>query len=443
MSGFLQHVGLQLRLHARNRMALVYGHLFPLLFLGVFAVLYRHETTPLIGHLGEWLTISILGGACFGLPTALVSEREHGVWRRYRLAPVAPGRLIAGVVVARFLLILSAALLQLGLARILGMPWPAELPLLALAFAFAAFAFIGLGLVIAAVANTVPAVQALGQCLFLPMLVIGGVAVPLALLPEWAQHVSGFLPGRYAVAALQAAAKPGGDLDGFNLLALAATAAAGSVVGLRLFRWDPAGSGTARGRALLAVVVAAWALVGVAAMRQDRTRVGPRDSRAVELGERWRAIDVAAAPELNIPTSPDAGVVTPFAERGEEPDPALDRLLSGLKGRLRDWAPARAEDPVQRVRNVLSFAAQCDIAQLPVERHVPVFALEYLQDTMPEEDLEKVLVWVIRHPQDWGTPPDLTGLGLGKYWSDPQIVRVRGEQYAVKFLGRLTGRVPW
>ena len=45
-------------------------------------------------------------------------------------------------------------------------------------FTLVAFAFLGLGLVIAMLADNVPAVQALGQCLFLPMLIIGGIAVP-------------------------------------------------------------------------------------------------------------------------------------------------------------------------------------------------------------------------------------------------------------------------
>ena len=73
-----------------------------------------------------------------------------------------------------------------------------------MAFTCVAFAFIGLGLVIAMMADNVPAVQALGQCIFLPMLIIGGVAVPLASLPDWAQRLSAFFPGRYAVEALQA-----------------------------------------------------------------------------------------------------------------------------------------------------------------------------------------------------------------------------------------------
>src|SRR5215211_2049165 len=86
MNALLNHLGVSLRLHFRNRMALLYGYLFPLIFLVAFWVLYRHEKIPLLRHMGELLTVAVLGGACFGLPTTLVSERERGVWRRYRLA---------------------------------------------------------------------------------------------------------------------------------------------------------------------------------------------------------------------------------------------------------------------------------------------------------------------------------------------------------------------
>ena len=60
-----------------------------------------------------------------------------------------------------------------------GMPLPSHPLDLWIAFSFVAFALLGLGLVIATLADNVPAVQALGQCIFLPMLIIGGVAVQL------------------------------------------------------------------------------------------------------------------------------------------------------------------------------------------------------------------------------------------------------------------------
>src|SRR6188472_703780 len=134
MKGLVQHLGLSLRLHFRNRMALLYGYLFPLIFLVAFWVLYRHEKIPLLRHMGELLTVSVLGGACFGLPTTMVSERERGVWRRYRLTPLATWSVVASTVVARYFIVLSAGLLQLGVAFAAGLPWPAHPAGLALAF---------------------------------------------------------------------------------------------------------------------------------------------------------------------------------------------------------------------------------------------------------------------------------------------------------------------
>ena len=94
-----------LRLHVRNKMALIYSYLFPTIFLVAFWVLYRFEQVPLVRHMGELLTVTALGGACFGLPTTMVSERERGVWRRYRLTPAGSGTLVAGTMAARYLLL--------------------------------------------------------------------------------------------------------------------------------------------------------------------------------------------------------------------------------------------------------------------------------------------------------------------------------------------------
>jgi ABC-type transport system involved in cytochrome c biogenesis permease component len=303
MNALLQHLGISLRLHLRNKMALLYGYLFPLIFLVAFAVLYRHERIPLLRHMGELLTVAVLGGACFGLPTTLVSERERGVWRRFRLTPIPTWAVVASTAIARYLIVLSAGLLQLGLALAIGMTFPEHPFDLFVAFTFVAFAFIGLGLVIAALADNVPAVQALGQCIFLPMLIIGGVAVQLAALPLWAQHVSAFFPGRYAVEALQATVT-GSGLGGarFSLLALALSGVAGCVAGAKLFRWDAQQRFSARsGKAWLVPVFAAWLAVGLLAEWRGRIAI-PVD----------REVAPVARPKVEVPPARDmANAVTP------------------------------------------------------------------------------------------------------------------------------------
>ena len=280
MRAFLQHLAASLRLHYRNKMALIYGYLFPLIFLLAFWVLYRYESVPLVRHMGELLTVSVLGGACFGLPTTMVSERERGIWRRYRLAPVSTLTLVSSTVAARYIILITAGLLQLAAALGAGMPLPAHPAGLFGAFAFVSFAFIGLGLVMAMMADNVPAVQALGQCIFLPMLIIGGIAVPLASLPEWAQHFSMFFPGRYAVESLQACVNGAGmGAVRFQALALVIIGAGGCIAASQMFRWDAQQRFSRRsGKGWLAVALAAWAIVGL--MSEYRGRGAARTTAA-------------------------------------------------------------------------------------------------------------------------------------------------------------------
>src|ERR1700741_2095564 len=87
MAGLLQHFLISLRMNFRNPQALIMGYVVPLFFLIAFRALYS-TMPPLQKEFAMAVTISILGGACFGLPVALVSERDRGVWRRYRM--VAP-----------------------------------------------------------------------------------------------------------------------------------------------------------------------------------------------------------------------------------------------------------------------------------------------------------------------------------------------------------------
>jgi hypothetical protein len=310
VNGIWQQLRISLTLYFRNRMAMLYGYLFPSVFLLAFYVLYRYERVPLVRHMGELLTVTILGGACFGLATTLVSERERGVWRRYRLAPVATGALVVSTLVARYVLLVTAGLLQMALAMGLGMPLPDHPLQLFVAFSLAAFAFLGLGLVIAMLADNVPAVQALGQTIFLPMLIIGGVAVPLTSLPDWALHLSAYFPGRYAVEAIQSTVNGAGlGAVGFSLLALLLIGAAACVAGAGMFRWDAKQRfSTSGGKGWLAVALAGW--VGVGLLAQQQNRVIPMEI-AMERAAIAAAAAAAAAAPAAAPVTPGATSTVP------------------------------------------------------------------------------------------------------------------------------------
>lgn len=498
MNALLQHLGISLRLHFRNRMALLYGYLFPLIFLVAFYVLYRHERIPLLRHMGELLTVAVLGGACFGLPTTLVSERERGVWRRYRLTPIPTWAVVASTVVARYVIVLTAGLLQLVLALALGMTLPEHPFALWVAFTFVSFAFIGLGLVIATLADNVPAVQALGQCIFLPMLIIGGVAVQLASLPLWAQHVSAFFPGRYAVEALQACVS-GRGFGGarFSLLALGLIGFAGCLAGAKLFRWDAQQRFAARGGKLwLAPVFAAWIAVGLLAEWRGRvaipvdkeiapattpsttpapstatpksgTETAPSPTAPVAVSPlpappianaptdvppsrpltppppepKWAKITAKDTDELDYGVPPDNGIVSPFAGPDESAEDFMKEQVDTVRSKLPTWPPGAEGDDLRCIRNLLYVAAVPDAIQLPVERYLPRVVYEHLIDTYPKDKLVKILTYIALHPEEGMVIDDVSDLGIEGTAGDPMIVRERAYLYAIKMIARLTGRL--
>jgi ABC-2 type transport system permease protein len=344
MDAFLQQLRVSLQLHFRNRMAIIYSYLFPTIFLIAFWVLYRHERVPLARHMGELLTVTALGGACFGLPTTMVSERERGVWRRYRLAPVPTGALLASTVLARYVLLVLAGALQVALAMMVGMPLPDHPFDLWIAFTFVAFALLGLGLVIATLADNVPAVQALGQCIFLPMLIIGGVAVQLASLPAWAQHVSAFFPGRYAVEAMQASVTGAGlESVGFSVLALAMIGAAACLAGVKMFRWDANQRFVARGgKGWAAVALGAWAAVGLLA--ESRSRIGADTMRA-QIPPAYSPVPDIGTEAPGPATLPPPVIPVPAPPAAPEPSPEPGPAAAPRESRPEPASPAKPTDP--------------------------------------------------------------------------------------------------
>ncbi len=492
MRGLLPYLDLTLRLHFRQKLALFYSFLFPLIFLGAFRALYRWEAVPLARHVGELLAVVVLSGACLGLPVILVSERERGVWRRYRLAPVPTATLITGMITARFILLVASAVLLLALATVAGMPFPDHPFQLALGFAVVAFTFSGLGLLLAMIANSVPAAQALGQCVFLPMLVFGGVVVQPATLPVWAQILSTYLPGRYAVDLLQTCANGDGlASEGFALIALLGVGAAAFVSSVRMFRWDTqARRESGRGVAWAGVTALALVAVGLASTRF--TNIGPMGPSAAALAaikespygtgaeptpkanpapaqavatvatpppppvqtapvvtapqpKTWRDLTPAELAAINIVLPPDDGVVAPMPAPGETPDADTLAWLDYIRPKLPDWESGKVEDPVQRVRNYLYAAAVPDVVQMdPFERFFGPLILDHLIATTPRDDLAKILGWIVLNPVHGSlmAADNVMALGIEVRTSEFEAIRERARYYAMKFLLRVQALPP-
>lgn len=422
-----------LRLNLRSGRALAYGYIMPVLFLVAFASVFRSDNPPLRAQLGQILTITILGGACFGFPTAFVAERERGVWRRYRLLPVRPGVLVVVLMAARVLIVVTAVGLQLVLARVLyGTPWPAHPVACFGAVIAVSTAFLGLGLLIAALADDVPAVQALGQCVFLPMILIGGVGVPLLALPEWARIVAAFMPGRYAVDVLQRTIESGvaSRGAGFDYVALAVIGGAAALIGFRWLRWE-AGARRVVSPGWIALALASWLVVGGFAAGLGRT--APLSTNAyAELTD----ADLEAISYDDLPN--DNELVTRLAPpfTGPRP-PRIEAMIATLK----TWQPAQTGDVAHDVRNLVAIAAIADIGADPQEAEIARMVFDELEARYRHARLRRALAWIVLHPNEGRIVRQVPELDLQRGAPPERVVRERAALYAKKYLGRLTGRI--
>ncbi|HEX6071233.1 MAG TPA: hypothetical protein VFZ18_15480, partial [Longimicrobiaceae bacterium] len=163
----------------------------------------------------------------------------------------------------------------------------------------------------------------------------------------------------------------------------------------------------------------------------------------------WEAITRAHIDALDFRSlPPDAGVVAPVAGRNDLlPYPELADELECLRSALLRWEPAAEADPVQRARNLLLVAAVPDATQMEwLEPWVPLEVFDYLRADIHEPHLSKILYWIITHPNE-GTDSAADQLlplciDVEGRSADTQLLRERTTLYAMKLLGRVTGKIP-
>ncbi len=171
----------------------------------------------------------------------LLTERQKGLWRRVRAAPLSRWVLLGSKAASQAIIAVAIiGVLYLFGATFFGVKLLGSwlgFGLVAIGYSLAAATF---GLLIAAIGKTPQAARGVSVLAVLLMVLLGGAWLPMFLFPEWLQTATLAIPTRWAVDGLE-----GATWRGSNLLALAPKAAAlvgfaalfGTLAALR-FRWE-------------------------------------------------------------------------------------------------------------------------------------------------------------------------------------------------------------
>lgn len=192
-------------------------------------------------HSFAGMGIQFLLFAAANLGIEVLLERQRGLWRRLRSAPVSRTTLLAGKALSGTIISLMTLLVSFAFAmvvfrvRIAG----SVVGFLSVAVACSVMAAT-FGLLIAALGKTPASARGVTTLAVLMMVMLGGAWVPTFIFPAWLQRLTLVVPARWAVDGLDAMSWRGIGLSGAVMptVVLLGFAAAFAVVAAARFRWE-------------------------------------------------------------------------------------------------------------------------------------------------------------------------------------------------------------
>ena len=233
---------IRVRLAMRNRTFLFFSLIMPLGFLFFFVTIFSKGAPAWTAYiLGAILTMTVMG-SFWGLSVQLVTFRETGILRRFRLAPLGAGPMLASSILANYILVLPSVAIEILVTKfMLHMHGWGNLWAIFLLVTIGSATFSSFGLIVASVTNTMQETQVINQVIWTAFLFLSGATVPLARFPTWIQGASLFMPATYLATGLENAATNLATNHEIitDLIALSIGLLVAFEISRRLFRWEP------------------------------------------------------------------------------------------------------------------------------------------------------------------------------------------------------------
>jgi imidazolonepropionase-like amidohydrolase/ABC-type multidrug transport system permease subunit len=266
MNSYLVQTEITLKLTFRDKTVVFFNYLFPLVFFFIFAQLFHAEQGGAIFKvLTMVLTIGVLGTGFFGAGIRAVMDREANILRRFKVAPTSAAPILVASLITGLFNFLPAALLMVLLSHFrYGMPFPERWFSLLIFLSLGVLAFRALGLIIASVVNSMQESQIVIQILYFPMLFLSGATIPIEFLPSWVQAISQGLPSTHLMTGMQAILVRKETIveNWSSALALIVTVLLGTLIGVKLFRWEKGEKTSGSAKLWLLAVLGPFLLLG-------------------------------------------------------------------------------------------------------------------------------------------------------------------------------------
>lgn len=257
MNAFAIHFGFEFRAGLRNKTLMLMNYLLPLGFFAMMGLLMG-ELNPFFRELmvPAMVVFAILSGTTLGLPDPLVTAREAGIFRSYRINGVPALSILTIPVLTTVIHTgIASAIIAATATPLFRGTAPSDWPSFVLVAILFAFASAGLGLLIGVVSSSSRVTVLWSQLIYLPSMMLGGMMVPVSMIPESLSRLSLLLPASHAMNAFQGLSLATAvTIDpALSLAVLAAGGILAFALAVYLFNWDSRNA-TRRGHPALALL---------------------------------------------------------------------------------------------------------------------------------------------------------------------------------------------
>ncbi len=255
----------RMRLAMRNRAFLFFSLITPLALLFIYMAIFRRLGAQAVPYLLAMVIALTVMGTFWGLSVQLVTFREQGILRRFRVTPVGASAMLASSLLSNYFLTLPTIAIEFYLARSLfHMGGMGNLLSVFVLVTIGTITFASLGLIVASVTNTMHETQIINQIIWFIFLGISGATVPFPSLPLSVQRIAVFLPATYLVSGLQRAMIDHTSIGnlGTYLASLIGCALIAFVIAAQLFRWEPEAKAPRRAKLWAASAIIPFLLLG-------------------------------------------------------------------------------------------------------------------------------------------------------------------------------------
>jgi ABC-2 type transport system permease protein len=174
----------------------------------------------------------------------LLQQRQRGLWKRFRAAPLSRGVLLGSRAVSAAILAFLVVQVNFLFARLV-FGVRVEGSMLGFLGVSAAFALMtaGFGMLVATIGKTPEATRGLSIFATLIVVMLGGAWIPMFLFPQWLQKVTVVVPTRWAMDGLEAMTWRGLGLEAAAapIAVLLLFAAVFGALAVARFRWEGEG----------------------------------------------------------------------------------------------------------------------------------------------------------------------------------------------------------